>query len=56
MTIDEAIKEFDNYNSATFETRFVTFSEALQLGFEALKRERENRQGTFSIPLPGETN
>ena len=28
--------------------------EAHQLGIEALKRIQKNRQGTFSIPLPGE--
>lgn len=58
MTIDEAIKELtEPYN----ERQLIVsprFMEALQLGIEALKREREYRPTreprTFDF-LPGET-
>lgn len=58
MTIDEAFEELRNYNSATFETRFVTFSAALQLGIEALKAWKTHCR--YMAPpehwmLPGET-
>ncbi len=58
MTIDEAIKELQNWNSQTFETHFVTFSKAQQLGIEALKVIKGSRRvGSVIISplLPGET-
>ena len=58
MTIDKAIEELQNWNSATFETRFVSFSAALNLGIEALKRckrFRDNSRTWGYKPLPGET-
>ena len=44
MKIVEAIEELEEFNAATFDTRFVTFTEALQLGIEALKRLEEMRR------------
>jgi len=58
MKIDKAIKELREYNGETFETRFITFSKALQLGIEALKRVKDNPiVPTFHLRarLPGET-
>ena len=58
MKIDKAIKELSEYNGETFETRFVTFSKALQLGIEALKeieRIRSHKDFDATIYLPGET-
>ena len=58
MRIDEAIRELEGYNMETFNTRFITFNQALQLGIEALKflkRERLNHPAYFPNKLPGET-
>ena len=58
MTIDEAIEELKGWNSKTFEVSFVSFSEAIKLGIEALIRIRSLRNiGYFApaISLPGET-
>ncbi len=58
MTINEAIKELKTWNSATFEVSFVSFSNALQLGIEALKREKECRENAPRenwLLLPRET-
>ena len=57
MNLDEAIRELNGYNAATFESRFVTFNEAIQLGIEALKKESSYRKtlGHY-ILLPGETD
>jgi len=58
LKIDKAIKELSEYNGETFETRFVTFSKALQLGIEALKeieRIRSHKDFDATIYLPGET-
>jgi len=59
MTIDEAIKELQDWNSQTFETRFVTFSKAKELGIEALKRVNDMRISpctTSDEILPGESD
>lgn len=58
MKLEEAIAELEGFNSATFETRFITFSEALKLGIEALKNHRALRRLEILDPdflLPGET-
>lgn len=59
MTEDEAIKELQHFNIATFETYFITFKKAINLGIEALKRVKEIREGSgrfqYRDPLPGET-
>ena len=58
MDIDKAIKELEEYNGATFEARFITFSQALQLGIEALEAIKEYRRLPFYSSLkllPGET-
>jgi len=58
MKLEEAIKELEGFNSATFETRFITFSQALQLLIEAGKKIIEVRDKYGMSPsglLPGET-
>lgn len=58
MTIDEAIKTL-RYNVATHPGLLDTvFRDALNLGIEALKRvkkEREIQGGLYNYELPGET-
>ena len=58
MTLDEAIKEMQGYNSKTYETNFITFTRALGLGIEALKLEllrRGKEPFVYLGHLPGET-
>ena len=58
MKLEEAIEELKTFNSMTFETNFVSFSKALQLAIEALKRcknFRDNSQTWGYELLPGET-
>jgi len=55
MTLDEAIKiKQENREPLTPES-LKKWEEADRLSIEALKRIQKDRQGTFSILLPGET-
>ena len=55
MTLDKAIELIKETRACCLLRGEVDHAEAAQLGIEALECERENRKGTFSIPLPGET-
>ncbi len=55
MTIDEAIERLKRHQEGDSRCCHPERYDAIKLGIEALKREQENRQGTFSIPLPSET-
>ncbi len=56
MKIDEAIEILEQCIPPSGYNMAHNDAKAVQLGIEALKRERKSRQGTFSIPLPGETD
>ena len=55
MKIDKAIERLETFVERHTSAGYSDLIPALKLGIEALKRERKSRQGTFSIPLPGET-
>ena len=59
MTIDEAIKELEEPDWLVTENHTPEYAEAVQLGIEALKREKMLRDpgvpATYDM-LPGETS
>jgi len=58
MTIDEAIEIIRRWGEETEEVEEGDFSDAVQLGTEALKQLKRMRAGKlvfFNDPLPGET-
>jgi len=55
MKLEKAIKVLEAEVECWSLHPETDYPKALKLGIEALIREMKNRQGTFSIPLPGET-
>ncbi len=55
MKLEKAIKILDIMGTPEFDGHTEDIFEARILGIEALKREIQNRRGTFTILLPGET-
>ena len=55
MNFDKAIEVLTSIHQHHYEYTDNDLESATQLGIEALKREKRTRKGTFSIPLPGET-
>ena len=55
MTIDDAIEYLIHISAMKALNNRLDEEQAVRLGIEALKREKVNRQGTFSILLPSET-
>lgn len=55
MKLEEAIKVMEAEEASDFAGITYDYEEAARLLIEAGKRIQKDRQGTFSILLPGET-